>query len=1178
MSERRIPYMKLVRYWRACVADSTLKKGRFRRRELPPNGTHFLELSGDELAKGRLDGSTIRKLFTKVDSAHGKGPGQEAEVCFWPVWAARKTSHRVGRGDSKPECVLPIVSVGRVSRDDGRLWPARTVIARDVLEPLPDGVFSVGTVEDLDRFLRGSPFSSLGQDTGHEETWEQYRAACEALLETVTGGWPCGDGEYERIDKGVIEVAGDPSAMVRGTLELYDSIVETAPQAPLLDTWAVRQSGSPVPVPGSGEGSAQRQPFAGRLGHSNDAFPLADKQRDVLACMALAQEGEVLAVNGPPGTGKTTMLLSAIAGEWVRAARAGGDPPVVAAASTNNQAVTNIIDAFGKDFAQGEGPFAGRWLPDIGSLGLYLPSRSREEEARKRGYQTEGFFESIESRAYVRKAKAAFLAKANAAFPELNARDASTVVEALRERLDREVRKLEAVDAALAKRDAAQAKVESALGDRPVEALAALGAQRVQLEQEKRTHQGLLERWEDYLAGESIFLLLFAFLLAVARKRALKARRFLSGIGYSGPADGARLDVDGMDAELRGRLDEANERLEAVDARLSRGKAAMDGLRRASREFECAAKVVAGGGEETDVAALERLADCGVRFDLFRLATHYWEGRWLCAMEELLPDIDKERKRKGKKSVVPRWRRRMMLTPCMVSTFATLPGKMKATRYVNGFEDEFLFSFIDLLIVDEAGQVQPEAAGGAFALARKALVIGDTQQIEPIASLPRSVDTGNLVESGVLSPDHTDEDLKRVHALGVCSTGGSAMQAAQSACRYAPVPELGRGLWLFEHRRCYDEIVEYCNALCYRGKLEPKRGGAGTPDEEAAALGPLGYLHVDGYCGSAGGSRRNTAEAETIAAWLKAQRGALEGRYAQPLEKIVGVVTPFGAQVRAIRAACRTAGIKVDGRGAMTVGTVHALQGADRNVVVFSPAYSKHGDGGFIDKSPSMLNVAVSRARDAFLVFGDMDLFSTAEPGSPRQLLGEFLFGEPANALEFGALPRDDLAPAGRETRMLRDAQEHDAFLRDVLADRSLGRLCIVSPWIVVGTMERAGILSAMQAARSRGAQIDVYVDPELSAGEGATGPSNLERARATLEPMGIGLNKVRRIHSKIVMGDESLLCVGSFNWLSARRSGKYARHETSVVYKGSHLADEIGVIIASLAGRGIGGEHRAKP
>lgn len=91
MTESRMPYMELVKYWRACVADTTLKLGRFRRDELPPKGTNLLELSADELVKGRLDGSKIKTLFEKTDPADGKGLNQDPEVCFWPVWRSGRS-------------------------------------------------------------------------------------------------------------------------------------------------------------------------------------------------------------------------------------------------------------------------------------------------------------------------------------------------------------------------------------------------------------------------------------------------------------------------------------------------------------------------------------------------------------------------------------------------------------------------------------------------------------------------------------------------------------------------------------------------------------------------------------------------------------------------------------------------------------------------------------------------------------------------------------------------------------------------------------------------------------------------------------------------------------------------------------------------------------------------------
>jgi len=74
-----------------------------------------------------------------------------------------------------------------------------------------------------------------------------------------------------------------------------------------------------------------------------------------------------------------------------------------------------------------------------------------------------------------------------------------------------------------------------------------------------------------------------------------------------------------------------------------------------------------------------------------------------------------------------------------------LPELMRARRHDgDGFDDDYLYDTIDLLIVDEAGQTTPPVAGAAFALARRALVIGDTEQIQPIWEVPGRVDAGNL--------------------------------------------------------------------------------------------------------------------------------------------------------------------------------------------------------------------------------------------------------------------------------------------------------------------------------------------------------------------------------------------------------------------------------------------------
>ena len=135
----------------------------------------------------------------------------------------------------------------------------------------------------------------------------------------------------------------------------------------------------------------------------------------------------------------------------------------------------------------------------------------------------------------------------------------------------------------------------------------------------------------------------------------------------------------------------------------------------------------------------------------------------------------------------------------------------------------------------------------------------------------------------------------------------------------------------------------------------------------------MGYLHIDGRgMKPNGGSRHNPLEAETIAAWLVAHKDDIERHYGEPLYKVVGVVTPFSAQVNAIKMSLRKLEINgKDEQGLLTVGTVHSLQGAERAIVLFSPVYSKHEDGRFLDSNSSILNVAVSRAKDSYGPYRD---------------------------------------------------------------------------------------------------------------------------------------------------------------------------------------------------------------
>lgn len=162
-----------------------------------------------------------------------------------------------------------------------------------------------------------------------------------------------------------------------------------------------------------------------------------------------------------------------------------------------------------------------------------------------------------------------------------------------------------------------------------------------------------------------------------------------------------------------------------------------------------------------------------------------------------------------------------------------------------------LLKVADTLVVDEAGQVSPEVGVATFALAKKAIVVGDVHQIESVWNVPGRVDEANLVRTQLISHED-DPHREHLHDLGFLGSSGSLMKLAQKSSAYQLPHYHERGMLLTEHRRCYDEIVAYCNELVYDGLLQPLRGPS-----PSRLFPPMGFVPVEGTSPLCSGIRRS---------------------------------------------------------------------------------------------------------------------------------------------------------------------------------------------------------------------------------------------------------------------------------------------------------------------------------
>jgi hypothetical protein len=1111
----------LYDYWRRCLADVDLRS--------PNANDSFFPLTQEIVTSGRLPEDLCRTVFGQSEKSRSRGQGKRASeetaklasvaLLVAPFGLRRLFHHGTPReADAQP--YYPLWIPARLARDSATLSGAQYSpwIGREFLRPVYRDTPVIGELRDLERCLtQQSPPAGTG--------WPEALKYADGMLQAVTGhSIPDLRLDDFEILTPVATLWSEDKGIARAILNLYDRILKLESLPPLLRTLAEGGKPRKAPEPHALDNSGLALRHCGQM---SAAFPLSPSQRQAVEGTLALTEGELLAVNGPPGTGKTTFLQSVVASFWVQAALANGEPPVIVACSTNNQAVTNVLDSFAAAASSAAGdPFAERWLPGIQSYGLYLPAHakfgaSKYQEAAPGRPAWRGLPEMMESPRYLAEAETLYLGKARQALPETRTGGVAEVVAGLHRRLAAIQTGIEGLIA-----DARSAATLRRANDvrSQADALHCIESEEAELLTSLQNQEALHGEILAALASIPFWEDMLSFLPAIRKRR---DRRL--ALPYLGRHIEPPSHDDADFAATVTRLGKSA--VEETRARLA--------VLQSWKEME---ERLAGNLAELGAPPLDELGGIldlldPLRYRMFLLAGRYWEGRWLLETSRLLSSGQKLNAQ-NRAACEARLRRFSMITPCMVATFYQAP-KVFSFWDPEAQEGMPLVAFMDLLIVDEAGQASPEVGAATFALAKRALVVGDIHQIEPVWSILPAVDSANLRACGINPPkDNESEDAASFRACR-----GSVMLLARRATAFSVAGE--RGLLLSEHRRCVPAIIRYCNELVYGGRLQALRSAQAT-----AVLPALGWAHIASVAGSDGGSRVNPGEAQVIADWIARHRRQLEGHYGRPIAEIVSVITPFVAQKGMLDEAFRN--FKLTG---VQAGTVHTFQGAERPVILFSPVYSFEDapKALFFDSGPNLLNVAVSRAKDSFLVFGDLRVFDATRPSQPSGKLASLLFESQDNEITDVESAQHLKSTPG--VRRIATLEEHRATLRRAL-DHGTERILIVSPYLSINAIEADEVQSAVARATARGAHVCVVCSRDLSPSTKTT----VRQAVGALEQAGAEVRVSNRMHSKTLAVDQKWIAEGSFNWLSAVRDEQNAfqRHEASFLCEGPEVPDFI--------------------
>lgn len=237
-------------------------------------------------------------------------------------------------------------------------------------------------------------------------------------------------------------------------------------------------------------------------------------------------------------------------------------------------------------------------------------------------------------------------------------------------------------------------------------------------------------------------------------------------------------------------------------------------------------------------------------------------------------------------------------------------------------------SYFDMVIMDEASQCNTAVSLVPVIRGTSLMLVGDPQQLNPVILLNSSI----------------NERLKKKYAISdeydYCN---NSIYKTFLAC-----DSVSDEVLLHYHYRCNKKIIDFNNKKYYNGKLKI----SSASDERE----PLVYIDTK----NSTADYKNTSPSEVYEILNYAE---------QNKDKSIGVITPFVNQKKEIEKALSQSELTN-----VTCGTVHAFQGDEKDVVLFSTAITdKTGLGTYewLKNNKELINVATSRAKNKLIIMAD---------------------------------------------------------------------------------------------------------------------------------------------------------------------------------------------------------------